>query len=69
MGWRYPVNNRYEWHDGNWTRPANSGADWVEPHHDGNASSMATGTAIAARWPTIIGGTRVYHNRDYDHDK
>jgi hypothetical protein len=34
-GYWYPVGNHYKWHDGYWTRPAYTGARWVEPHHDG----------------------------------
>ena len=34
-GYQYPVGNRYTWHEGYWTRPAYSGAHWVEPRHDG----------------------------------
>lgn len=34
-GYMYPVDGRYRWHDGYWTRPAYTGARWVAPHHDG----------------------------------
>jgi hypothetical protein len=34
-GYWYPVDNRYVWHPGYWTRPAYVGARWVEPRHDG----------------------------------
>ena len=34
-GYQYPVGNRYQWHQGYWTRPAYEGATWVAPHHDG----------------------------------
>ena len=34
-GYWYPVGNHYKWHNGYWTRPAFSGARWVEPRHDG----------------------------------
>jgi hypothetical protein len=34
-GYWYPVGNHYKWHEGYYTRPAYSGARWVEPHHDG----------------------------------
>jgi hypothetical protein len=36
-GYWYPVGNHYKWHDGYWTRPAFSGARWVEPRHDGQS--------------------------------
>lgn len=34
-GYWYPVNGRYRWHDGYWTRPPYPGAVWVAPRHDG----------------------------------
>jgi hypothetical protein len=34
-GYWYPVGSHYKWHAGYWTRPAYSGARWVEPRHDG----------------------------------
>src|SRR4051812_8308657 len=35
-GYWYPVGNRYKWHDGYWTRPAFSGARWVQPRYEGD---------------------------------
>ena len=35
-GYWYPMGHQYKWHEGYWTRPAYSGAHWVEPHHDGH---------------------------------
>jgi hypothetical protein len=35
-GYWYPVNGRYTWHNGYWTRPAYEGARWIEPRHDGS---------------------------------
>ena len=34
-GYWYPVGNRYQWHNGYWTRPPYGGAVWVGPRHDG----------------------------------
>jgi WXXGXW repeat (2 copies) len=34
-GYWYPVNARYVWHAGYWTRPPYAGAHWVAWHHDG----------------------------------
>jgi hypothetical protein len=34
-GYWYPAGNRYQWHNGYWTRPPYAGARWVAPHHDG----------------------------------
>ena len=36
-GYWYPVGRHYTWHNGYWTRPAYSGARWVQPHHDGQS--------------------------------
>jgi hypothetical protein len=36
-GYWYPVGNHYKWHNGYYTRPAYTGARWVEPHHDGHS--------------------------------
>jgi hypothetical protein len=32
-GYWYPVNGRYVWHDGYWTRPPYSDAYWAEPYY------------------------------------
>jgi hypothetical protein len=34
-GYWYPVNGRYRWHEGYWTRPPFGGARWIAPRHDG----------------------------------
>ena len=34
-GYWYPVNGRYVWHAGYWSRPPYEGGVWVAPHHDG----------------------------------
>ena len=34
-GYWYPVNGKYVWHAGYWSRPPYAGARWVAPHHDG----------------------------------
>ncbi len=34
-GYQYPVNGRYRWHAGYWSRPPYEGAHWVGPRHDG----------------------------------
>jgi hypothetical protein len=35
QGYWYPVNNRYVWHDGYWTRPPYESAHWVQPRYEG----------------------------------
>jgi hypothetical protein len=34
-GYWFPSGNRYQWHNGYWTRPTYDGARWVAPRHDG----------------------------------
>jgi hypothetical protein len=34
-GYYYPVNGRYVWHDGYYSRPPYQGAVWIAPRHDG----------------------------------
>jgi hypothetical protein len=34
-GYWYPVNGRYRWHSGYWTRPPYVGARWVRPRYEG----------------------------------
>ena len=34
-GYWYPVNGRYQWHNGYWTRPPYPDAYWVAPYYDG----------------------------------
>ena len=68
-GYWYPVGNHYKWHEGYWTRPAFTGAHWVEPRHDGQHF-------YDGYWDGDRG--RVAHdhhwdrgrdkNRDYNHD-
>lgn len=35
-GYWYPVNGRYQWHNGYWTRPPYPEAYWVAPYYDGD---------------------------------
>jgi len=71
-GYWYPVGNHYKWHDGYWTRPAYTGAHWVEPHHDGERfhdgywDGDRGQVSHDHRWDR--GGD---HNRDFnrDHDR
>jgi WXXGXW repeat (2 copies) len=68
-GYWYPVGSRYKWHDGYWTRPAYTGARWVEPHHDGTRyfdgywEGDHGQVAHDHRWDKDRS-----HNRDYNHD-
>ena len=71
-GYWYPEGRRYKWHEGYWTRPAYSGARWVEPRHDGQNFYPGYGDGDRGqighdhRWDKERG-----HNRDYNrgHDR
>ena len=68
-GYWYPSGNKYKWHDGYWTRPAYSGAHWVQPRYESQQY-------YAGHWDGDHG--KVNHNhlwdkskgheRDYNHD-
>jgi len=68
-GYWYPNGNHYKWHDGYWTRPAYSGARWVEPRYEGQHY-------YNGYWDGERGGVKHDHswdkkpkgNRDYNHD-
>jgi hypothetical protein len=60
-GYYYPVNGRYVWHDGYWTRPPYEGAVWITPHHDGERF-------FAGYWQRP-NGERFEHNHDWDRDR
>jgi hypothetical protein len=75
-GYWYPVNNRYKWHEGYWTRPAYTGARWVEPRHDGQSYYQGYWDgdhgqiAHDHRWDKDRNHNRDYnrgHDRDRDH--
>ena len=34
-GYWYPVNGRYQWHNGYWSRPPYQGGVWVAPRYEG----------------------------------
>jgi WXXGXW repeat (2 copies) len=58
-GYWYPVNGRYHWHPGYWTRPPYPGAHWVVPHHDHDRY-------YRGYWEGDRG--RFYHDHHWDHD-
>ena len=60
-GYWYPVGNHYKWHDGYWTRPAYTGARWVEPRHDGERF-------YAGYWDGDHGQIGHDHQWDKNHD-
>lgn len=59
-GYWYPLSGHYKWHAGYWTRPAYTGAHWVEPRHDGERY-------YAGYWDGAKG--RVEHDHATDHDR
>jgi hypothetical protein len=61
-GYWYPVNGRYRWHDGYWTRPPYAGAIWVGPHHDGQRY-------FNGYWEGPRGRYEHDHRWDRDHDR
>ena len=61
-GYWYPVNNRYRWHDGYWTRAPYQGAVWVGPRHDGEQF-------FDGHWGGPRGDFAHDHHWDRDHDR
>ena len=59
-GYWYPVNGRYVWHEGYWTRPPYAGARWIGPHHDGERF-------FGGYWEGEHG--RVEHEHTWDRDR
>ncbi|HTA43205.1 MAG TPA: hypothetical protein VK789_12205 [Bryobacteraceae bacterium] len=61
-GYWYPVNGRYVWHQGYWTRPPYAGARWIGPRHDG-------GRYYDGYWDGDHGRREHDHHWDRDHDR
>ena len=61
-GYWYPVNGRYRWHAGYWSRPPYEGATWVAPHHDGTMF-------FNGYWDGPHGRFEHDHRWDRDHDR
>ena len=59
-GYWYPVEGRYRWHDGYWSRPPYAGAHWVGPRHDGRQF-------FGGYWEGDRG--RVEHDHRWDRDR
>jgi hypothetical protein len=59
-GYWYPVNGRYAWHKGYYTRPPFEGAIWVAPRHDGRRF-------FEGHWEAA--GRQVGHDHRWDRDK
>ena len=61
-GYWYPVDGRYRWHSGYWTRPPYVGARWIAPHHDGSRF-------FDGYWEGEHGRVDHDHRWDRDHDR
>jgi hypothetical protein len=61
-GYWYPVNGRYVWHAGYWSRPPYPGAHWVGPRHEG-------GQFYAGFWDGPRGHFDHDHRWDRDRDR
>ena len=59
-GYWYPVEGKYQWHDGYYSRPPYEGAVWVSPRHDGEQY-------YSGYWQGP-GRERVEHDHDSDRD-
>ena len=61
-GYWYPVNGRYVWHEGYWTRPPYAGAHWIAPHHE-------NGEYFQGYWEGDRGRVAHEHRWDREHDR
>jgi hypothetical protein len=59
-GYWYPVNGRYKWHEGYWTRAPYEGAIWVGPRYE-------NGQFFSGYWEG--GRGRVEHDHRWDRDR
>jgi hypothetical protein len=59
-GYWYPVNGRYHWHRGYWTRSPYGGARWIAPRYEG-------GRFYDGYWDGDHG--RFDHNHRWDRDR
>jgi hypothetical protein len=66
QGYWYPLNGRYRWHDGYWTRPPYEGAVWVAPRHDGERFYTGYWEAGGRRWEHDHRSDR-HRERDFHH--
>jgi WXXGXW repeat (2 copies) len=67
-GYWYPNGNHYKWHDGYWTRPAYTGARWVEPRHDGQLYYNGYWDGDRGKVGHDHASDHDRNNRDYNHD-
>jgi WXXGXW repeat (2 copies) len=68
-GYWYPVNNRYVWHQGYWTRSPYVGAHWIAPRHEGGQWFEGYWEGERGRIRHEHGWDRNKHERDWRHDR
>ena len=61
-GYWYPLNGRWVWHNGYWTRPPFADSYWVTPYWEG-------GRYFEGYWSTPRGHFDHDHRWDRDHDR
>ena len=61
-GYWYPLNGRWMWHNGYWTRPPFADSYWVAPYWEG-------GRYFEGYWSTPRGHFDHDHRWDRDHDR
>ena len=61
-GYWYPVGNRYEWHEGYWSRPPYPAARWIGPRYDHDRY-------YEGYWEGERGRVRHDHGWDRDRDR
>ena len=59
-GYWYPVNGKYQWHDGYWTRPPYADAYWVAPYYE-------RGEYYTGHWEGSRGD--VHHDHSWDQNR
>jgi hypothetical protein len=59
-GYWYPINGRWAWHDGYWSRPPLPDSDWVQPYWEG-------GRYFEGYWDTPRG--HFDHDHRWDRDR
>jgi len=66
-GYWYPVNNRYVWHAGYYTRPPNVGATWVTPRYESQQYYQGYWSSGDRQIQHDHGWDHNRNSRDYDH--
>ena len=67
-GYWYPVNNRYVWHNGYYTRPPYQGAVWVSPRYESQQFYAGYWSGNDRQYEHDHRWDRDKRNRDYNRD-